>query len=315
MYVVTGGAGFIGSNLVKGLNRQGFTNIIVVDDLTDGTKFKNLVDCQILDYVDKDEFISKFQTNKFNDPIEAIFHQGACSTTTEWDGRFMMENNYEYSKKILHQCLDNQIPFIYASSAAVYGLTNKFEETPAHEAPLNVYGYSKLQFDRYVRGFLHQTKSQVVGLRYFNVFGPGESHKGTMASVVYHFYHQLKKQGSVNLFEGTNGYENGEQRRDFIFVEDIVKANLWFLEQKAISGIYNVGTGESRSFNDVARAVVNFFGKGQINYIPFPEHLRGCYQNFTQADLTQLKNQGYNLPFTSLEQGVKQYLHHLDKHE
>lgn len=312
MFVVTGGAGFIGSNLVKGLNSRGYNNIIVVDDLTDGIKFRNIVDCDIADYLDKDDFMQQLNNRAFSKSIQAIFHQGACSTTTEWNGKFMMNNNYEYSKQLLHCCLDSGIPFIYASSAAVYGLTSIFKETPEYEAPLNVYGYSKLQFDRYVRSFLPNPSSQIVGMRYFNVFGPKENHKGTMASVMFHFYNQLKKQGQLNLFEGTDGYENGEQRRDFIFVDDIVKVNLWFLDNPKVNGIFNIGTGQSRSFNDVARSVLNFVGKGALGYIPFPEHLRGCYQSFTEADISLLRNQGYDLPFTPLEEGVKQYLQYLE---
>lgn len=311
MLVVTGAAGFIGSNIIKALNKKGYDHIIAVDDLTDGTKYKNLVDCELTDYLDKDDFLSKLKEPGFLNSIQAIFHQGACSTTTEWNGRFMMENNYEYSKKLLHSCLDAAIPLIYASSAAVYGLTKTFSENPEFESPLNVYGYSKLQFDRYVRRYLRDANSQVVGLRYFNVFGPGENHKGTMASVAYHFYHQLKKQGKVNLFEGCDGYENGEQRRDFIFVDDVVNTNLWFLENNTISGIFNVGTGKSRSFNDVAKAVISCIGSGKIDYIPFPEHLKGHYQSFTEANLSQLKNKGHSLKFTELEDGVRKYVDYL----
>lgn len=307
MYVVTGGAGFIGSNLVKGLNQQGIKDIIVVDDLTEGTKFSNIVSCDIKDYLDKDIFLEKVQQNKIKN-IKAIFHQGACSTTTEWNGRYMMENNYEYSKKLFHVCLSESVPFIYASSAAVYGLTDTFIENPAHESPLNVYGYSKLQFDRYVRNHLSDASSQVVGLRYFNVFGPGEYHKGSMASVIFHFYNQLRSQGVMKLFDGYASYQAGEQRRDFIYVDDVVNVNLWFAQHPKIKGIYNVGTGKSRSFNDVAKAVLNYHGSGKIEYIPFPDHLKKRYQSFTEADVNQLRNVGYQQAFTELEEAVHRYL-------
>jgi ADP-L-glycero-D-manno-heptose 6-epimerase len=309
MYVVTGGAGFIGSNLVKALNERGHADILVVDDLTDGRKFRNIVDCEIYDYWDKDEFLTRMtQGTNLAKQIKIVFHQGACSTTTEWNGRFMMQNNYEYSKILLHHCLAAKIPFIYASSAAVYGQDKIFKEVPNHETPLNVYGYSKLQFDRYVRRFLAGASSQVVGLRYFNVYGPRENHKSSMASVIYHFYNQLLDSGKVQLFEGSDGYEPGEQRRDFIFIDDVVKVNLWFMDQPAAKGIYNVGTGQSRSFNDVARAVIHWFQKGDIQYISFPSHLKGVYQSFTEADISYLQEIGYTSSFNSVEQGVKLYL-------
>lgn len=313
MYVVTGGAGFIGSRLIKALNREGHTDILLVDDLSQGIKFRNIVDCEIMDYIDKDDFIGDFFTNDdLRKEITAVFHQGACSTTTEWDGRYMMKNNYEYSKDLLHACLEFSIPFIYASSAAVYGASSQFDEDPVCEKPLNVYGYSKLQFDRYVRKILPQVDSQIVGLRYFNVYGPHESHKGSMASVMWHFHKQLKQKQRVELFEGIDGYENGEQRRDFIFVDDVANINLWFLKNPTLRGIYNVGTGQSRSFNDVANTLIQEHGSGQINYIPFPEQLVGAYQNFTEADISKLREAGYQEQFTSLENGIKTYKSWLD---
>lgn len=316
MYVVTGGAGFIGSNIVKALNSQGIKDILVVDDLTDGTKFKNIVNCEILDYLDKDDFLNNLsQEPGYCIQIKAVLHQGACSETTEWNGRYMMKNNYEYSKQLFHTCLTANIPFIYASSAAVYGLTTIFKEVNEYENPLNVYGYSKLQFDNYVRRYLDSADSQVVGLRYFNVFGPGEQHKGKMASVIFHFYNQLKQHGKVNLFEGCEGYKNGEQQRDFIYVDDIVKINLWFLNNPNKSGIYNVGTSCNRSFNDVANNVINYFKKGSINYIPFPDHLKGYYQSFTKADISLLKEAGYLDQFHTLEEGINKYLEYLSKTE
>jgi len=314
MIIVTGGAGFIGSQIVKGLNQRGYTNILVVDDLTDGSKFANLVDLKIYDYLDKEQFLRKIQKqDSFANDVKAIFHEGACSTTTEWDGRFMMQNNYEYSKSLLHYCLNRGVNFLYASSAAVYGDSQVFKEEPQYERPLNVYGYSKLLFDQYVRRVLPHANSQIAGFRYFNVYGSGEQHKGSMASVAYHLHQQLLKSGVVKLFEGCDGYENGEQRRDFVYVEDVVAVNLWFFDRPQHSGIFNVGTGASQSFNDVAKAVTAWHEKGEIEYIPFPDHLKGCYQSFTQADIGPLRKVGYAQPFRTVEQGVKAYLEDLAK--
>lgn len=309
MLIVTGGAGFIGSNIVKELNQRGHKNILVVDDLTDGTKFKNLADCDIADYLDKADFLNHILANhEFAEPIEAIFHQGACSTTTEWDGQFMLRNNYDYSKHLLHYCLERRIPFIYASSAAVYGGGTTFKEDKQFEAPLNVYGYSKFLFDQYVRRLLPNAKSQIVGLRYFNVYGPRENHKGSMASVAFHLNNQLPKEGHVKLFEGCDGYTNGEQQRDFVYVGDAVNVNLWFQQNPTQSGIYNVGTGRSESFNAVAQAVIAWHKQGEIKYIPFPDHLRGRYQSFTQADITALRAAGYTGTFKTVAEGTKEYL-------
>lgn len=229
MILVTGGAGFIGSNIIKGLNARGEKDILVVDDLTDGTKFNNLVDLEIQDYIDKDDFLDYLSQGAF-DPFKAVFHEGACSDTTEWDGKFMMENNYKYSKSLLHYCLDEKVPFLYASSAAVYGGGGVFKEERIYEKPLNVYGYSKFQFDQYVRHILPEANSQVVGFRYFNVYGPHEQHKGSMSSVAFHHHGQIQEKNRVKLFEGTDGYAHGEQRRDFVYVDDVVKVNLWFMD-------------------------------------------------------------------------------------
>ncbi len=309
MIVVTGGAGFIGSNLVKALNQQEHTNILVVDDLSDGTKFKNIVDCQILDYQDQDDFLTKIIANEpFDEAIEVIFHQGACSTTTEWDGQYMLQNNYEYSKALLHYCLAHNLPFIYASSAAIYGDNRIFIEEPSNEMPLNVYGYSKLLFDQYIRRILPSAKSQIVGLRYFNVYGPREQHKGPMTSVAFHLNNQLKKDRILRLFEGSGGYADGEQHRDFVYVDDVVDVNLWFWQNTKQSDIYNVGTGRAQTFNDVAKAIIAWHGTGKIQYIPFPEDLRGRYQSFTQADISKLRTAGYEAPFKTVEQGIKLYL-------
>jgi ADP-L-glycero-D-manno-heptose 6-epimerase len=309
MIIVTGGAGFIGSNLCFALNKRGYDDILVVDNLTNGIKYKNLLDCKIRDYCDKESFLAKLHNGFFKaETIEAVFHQGACSSTTEWNGLYMMENNYEYSKTLFHYCQQHKIPFIYASSAAVYGADANFKESLEFEAPLNVYGYSKFQFDQYLRQHQSKLVSQVVGLRYFNVYGDRESHKGSMASVAFHLNNQLKVSDKIRLFEGCDGYGNGEQRRDFVYVGDVVDVNLWFLEHPQASGIFNVGTGRSQTFNDVANAVIAYHKKGEIEYIPFPEHLKGCYQSFTQANLEQLRAIGCNHPFKSVEEGVALYM-------
>lgn len=311
MMVVTGGAGFIGSNLVRALIDRG-QDVVVVDDLENGHKFVNIADLQIADYIDKNEFPERLRNDSgFAKRLDAIFHQGACSATTEWDGRYMMRNNYGYSQALLHHCLDHKTPFLYASSAAVYGGSKQFIEDPLFENPLNVYGYSKLQFDRYVRRIAADAASQVVGLRYFNVYGPHEQHKGSMASVAFHFNNQVLEDGEARLFEGSEGYGNGEQLRDFVYVDDVCDVNLWFLDNPGVAGIYNAGTGRSQSFNDVANAVIAWHGKGRIRYIPFPDHLKGAYQSFTQADLTQLRDSGCDVEFRPVEEGVPAYLDQL----
>ena len=311
MHIVTGGAGFIGSNLVRDLLDRGHEDVVVVDDLSDGRKFVNIADLAIAEYLDKDDFVERLQDPGFTSSIKAVLHQGACSDTTEWDGRFMMKNNYSYSQLLLHRCLDEGIPFIYASSAAVYGASENFIEQPDHEQPLNVYGYSKLQFDRYVNRIAASPASQVVGLRYFNVYGPREQHKGSMASVAFHFNNQLREDGEARLFEGSGGYGDGEQLRDFVYVADVCAVNLWFLDHPDTSGIFNTGTGKAQSFNDVANAVIEFRGKGRIRYIPFPDTLKGAYQSYTQADLTQLRASGCDVEFRSVEAGVKHYFNTL----
>lgn len=308
MIIVTGGAGFIGSNLVHEFNRRGRRDIIVVDNLTRGEKALNLADCVIADYYDKDDFITLIEADEGLGPVEAVFHLGACSATTEWDGRYMMRNNFEYSRALFHWCQDRRIPFIYASSAAVYGGNSVFTEHPEHERPLNVYGYSKLAFDQYLRRHMDDLAAQVVGLRYFNVYGPREQHKGGMASVVHHFSRQLRETGRVRLFEGSDGYADGEQRRDFVDVSDCVRLKLWLLDHPEVSGIYNCGTGRARTFNDMAYAVIDWFGHGEIEYIPFPEHLKGRYQSYTQADLSHLRGAGCDLAFNDIETGVRNYL-------
>lgn len=309
MIIVTGGAGFIGSNIIKALNDRGRTDIVVVDNLTNGVKFTNIAACEIADYLDKDDFLCRIQNGEqFANKVDAIFHEGACSSTTEWDGRFMMQNNYEYSKALLHYCLENNIAYLYASSASVYGGGKVFKEQREHEEPLNMYGYSKFLFDQYVRRLLPDAKSQIVGFRYFNVYGPREQHKGTMSSVAFHVNNQIKEDGVAKLFAGNDGYDNGGQRRDFVYVGDAVAVNLWFMDHPDKSGIFNLGTGRSQPFNDVANAVIDYHGKGEIKYIPFPEHLKGRYQSFTEADIGALREVGYDSPFKSVEEGVKKYM-------
>lgn len=309
MIIVTGGLGFIGSNIIHSLNARGITDIILVDDFTDGTKFANVSDAQVADYLDKDEFLASVKQGKcFNGKVDALLHQGACSATTEWNGKLVMENNFTYSKELIHYTGQQGIPFIYASSASVYGSGTTFIEDPRFERPINVYAYSKALFDQYVRRHIVSGQSQVVGLRYFNVYGPREQHKGGMASVAFHLRNQLLSEGVVALFEGSDGYGPGEQRRDFIHVEDVVDVILWFLEHPEISGIFNVGTGRSQSFNEVAQAVLKAFGYGELQYIPFPEHLKGRYQSFTAADITRLREAGYDGIFRSVESGVLDYM-------
>jgi len=321
-HVVTGAAGFIGSNLVKALNDRGVTDIIAVDDLRQGDKFANLADCEIADYLDKDEFLERVDKGVFDGVVSAILHQGACSDTTERDGRFMMDVNYRYSRRLLDHCMTDEVPFIYASSAAIYGAGQDFREERECEAPLNIYGYSKFLFDQLVRRRFEERSAQVAGLRYFNVYGEREQHKGRMASVAYHFFNQYRDTGQVRLFTGSGGYGDGEQRRDFVSVEDCVRINLHLLDHPEISGIFNAGTGAAQSFNDVATATVNacreeegeapltleaLRERGVIQYVPFPEDLKGRYQSYTQADLSKLRAAGYEAPFLTVEQGVARY--------
>ena len=323
MIIVTGGAGFIGSNIVKGLNDSGREDVIVVDNLEQGQKFLNLVDCNIADYVDKRAFIDAIKAGKYGNEIEAIFHLGACSDTMNYDGLYMMSNNYEYSKTLLHFCQQHAASYIYASSASVYGTGPVFRELPEYESPLNVYAYSKFLFDHYVRRMYDQRTAQIVGLRYFNIYGDREQHKGRMASMAFHFTNQYRESGHVNLFEGIEGYENGGQLRDFVSVEDVVSLNLFLLENPSCSGIFNVGTGHCQSFNDVAVAAVNrcreeedeaplslseMQSQGLVRYIDFPETLKGKYQSYTEADISALREAGYDRPFLTVEQGVSRYV-------
>src|SRR6266403_1278525 len=321
-YVVTGAAGFIGSKIVEALNRHGITDIIAVDNLQQADKVRNLAGCDIADYVDQAEFIAKL--DRYEGAVDAVLHQGACSDTMESDGRYMMENNYRYSKILLEWCHEEEVPLLYASSASVYGSGPEFREERHGERPLNVYGYSKFLFDQVVRERLAARTAQIAGLRYFNVYGPNEAHKGRMASVAYHAYRQLLELGRVRLFVGSGGYGNGEQRRDFIHVDDVVEVNLWFLEQRDLSGIFNCGTGRAQTFNQLAAAVINsvqgtqlpvpeLVGKGLIEYVPFPPGLADRYQSFTEADLSRLRAAGYSAQFMSVEQGVAAYVQALQQ--
>ncbi len=315
MIIVTGGAGFIGSNLIKALNQRGERDILLVDNLTNGRKMHNIADLDIADYWDKDAFIGHMDKIGLAASVRAVFHQGACSATTEWDGRYIMANNYEYSKRLLGACLARRIPFLYASSASVYGTGQQgFDAGRGCERPINMYAYSKFQFDQYVRRILPTAQSPLAGFRYFNVYGPREQHKDGMASTVFHFNRQLIEHGAARLFEGCDGYADGEQRRDFIHVEDVVAVNLWFFDHPEHSGIFNVGTGQAESFNAVAKAAIAWHGRGHIEYIPFPDHLKGAYQSFTEADIRGLRQAGYGKPFLSIEQGINRYFDGLNAH-
>jgi ADP-L-glycero-D-manno-heptose 6-epimerase len=309
MIVVTGGAGFIGSNLVKSLNEKGVDDILIVDHLKNSAKMENLRGLKFIDYQDKARFLSRIEQGGAGiGAIDGIFHIGACSDTMESDGAYMLETNYEYSKILLRYCLAGGIPFQYSSSASVYGAgKNGFREDPACEYPLNVYAYSKYLFDNYVRRLLPPLGSQVVGLRYFNVYGPQENHKGRMASIAWQLYHQLKQDGVARLFAASGGYGDGQQSRDFIYVKDVVRVHLYFWEHRGKSGVFNCGTGVAQPFNAVARTLIGRLGAGRLEYVPFPAALAGKYQNFTQADLTELRRSGCDVEFTPLAKAVAEY--------
>jgi ADP-L-glycero-D-manno-heptose 6-epimerase len=318
--VVTGAAGFIGSRLVAALNRAGVTEILAVDNLENVDKVPNLAGCEIEDYLDKREFLARLEAGQFDSGVEAVLHQGACSDTMASDGRYVMDNNYRYSRALLAWCQEEEVPLLYASSASVYGTgAAGFREARECEAPLNVYAYSKLLFDQHVRRVLPGRTAQIVGLRYFNVYGPNEAHKGRMASVALHAWRQFAGEGRVKLFQGSGGYADGEQRRDFIHVDDAVNVNLHFLERRSASGIFNCGTGRAQSFNELAAAVINaargtraspaeLAAQKLIEYIPFPPQLAGRYQSFTEADLSALRGAGYDGAFLDVGQGIAAYV-------
>lgn len=328
--VVTGAAGFIGSNIIAGLNARGMTDIIAVDDLKQGDKFRNLVDLKIADYVDMDTFYDEFAGGHYGQ-VEAVFHEGACSDTMEQDGKYMMANNYTLSWHLFQACQKRGARLLYASSAATYGGSDTFREDPAFEGPLNVYGYSKLLFDQRMRREcgvnFERTKAgrthQVVGFRYFNVYGPREQHKGRMASVAFHQFNQFNAEGKVKLFGEYGGYPQGGQMRDFVFIDDVVAVNLWFFDNPAQSGIFNLGSGRAQPFNDVASSVVNAMRRlrgesalalediaqqGLVEYVPFPDALRGKYQCYTQADLSALRATGCDHQFADVQTGVSRYV-------
>ena len=317
MIIVTGGAGFIGSNLVAGLNEAGFDDILIVDNLGRLGKFKNLRGLKFSDFMDKTAFREGLRRDFLGGKnIDAFFHQGACSDTLNSDGFYMMGNNYRYSRESLEFAVSGGIPFIYASSASVYGLGAKgFREEPGCEFPLNLYAFTKHLFDCHVRKILPTCRSQVVGLRYFNVFGPQEAHKGRMASMVFHAFHQINTTGKVRLFEGDGGYGPGEQKRDFLFVGDAVRVNLHFFENPEKSGIFNCGTGSPRTFKSLAEAAISSMKQGRIEYIPFPEDLVNKYQSFTEADLTNLRKAGYAGEFMPLETAVARTIEALSKRD
>lgn len=307
MIIVTGGAGFIGSNLVKELNRRGRRDILIVDDLADGQNYLNLRGLEFMDYVHKDDFLQNIE-NDMALEVDAVFHEGACSDTMEYDVNYMMRNNYEYSKSVLHYCMRHRVPLMYASSASTYGGGERgFAERDDCENALNPYAFSKLLFDRYVRKLLPKMRSQVVGLRYFNVYGPQEQHKGKMASIFYQLYRQIESTGTATLFGAYGNYAPGEQKRDFISVGDVVKVNLWFWHNRQMSGIYNCGTGKAHTYNEVARAVIEAMGRGAVAYRDFPDVLKGKYQCYTQADTTRLLEVGYDGGFADMGAAVKDY--------
>lgn len=311
MIIVTGGAGFIGSNLIKGLNDAGHDNIIIVDRLENGQKYKNLNSIRFMDLVEPDSFRDKLLNDRVPIP-DIIFHQGAYCNTLDSDADQMLRFNYYYSKDLLQYSMKNSVPFIYASTAAVY-IANNFQEEPRNEGYLNAYGTSKLLFDNHVRRMLPLSRSQIVGLRYFNVFGPQESHKEEMASMIYKMYCQLKEDGVIRIFGESGDYGPGEQRRDFIYVKDVVNVNMYFMEKTSISGIFNCGSGQDTSFNQVAEALIRILGKGTIEYVDFPEHLIGKYQLYTKSDNTRLINAGYNKGFTKLEEALLDYVTLLER--
>ncbi len=290
MLVLTGGAGFIGSCFLKKLNDEGISEIIVVDRLGEGEKWKNLVGKKFARFIHKDNFLEQLFDSSLEENIEAIVHIGACSATTERDADYMFENNLNYSIELATYAAENDIRFIYASSAATYGDGSQGYSDEIFEdlRPLNVYGLSKNLFDNWVID--HGLESTFTGLKFFNVFGPNEYHKGEMASMIYKSFLQIENLGKVRLFKSNNpDYKDGEQKRDFIYVKDAIKVLWKMISMKNFSGIYNLGTGKARTWNDLVNSVFQALDKEpNIEYIDMPESLKGQYQNFTQADMGKL---------------------------
>lgn len=327
--LVTGAGGFIGSNLIHKLNAKGYTEILAVDDLSDGLKYRNLLQANIDDYQDLDGFYDKLLNNYFG-KFDYIFHEGACSDTMEHNGKYMLANNYEISKKLFMYSARENSCLNYASSAAVYGKSRGFEVSERNETPLNVYGFSKLLFDNFVRKNNASAVKQIVGLRYFNVYGPRESHKGKMASVAYNQYMQFTNNQPIRLFGSYGGYGEGCQMRDFIYIDDLIEVKLWLMENQNVRGIFNLGTGRAQAFNDVALGVINGLNRihdkpcdtlenaikeKKIQYVQFPEALIGRYQCYTRAEISDLRNHGYQGKFRDVESGMFDYVSWLAKEE
>lgn len=316
MIVVTGAAGFIGSNIIKALNERGRTDIVAVDDMTDGSKFENLLDCEIADYFDVEEFreIIRKETLLF---VSIFFHNGACSSTTRENGKQIMDNNFTFSKELFEYCQRRCRRLIYASSASVYGHADQmapFSEDTGLESPLNLHAYSKLLFDQHVQKFSDCFDVQIVGLRYFNVYGPGEQHKGSRASVAYQIHTQMLGGERPRLFGAYDGFEEGLQCRDFVHVDDVVAANLWFFDNGEVSGTFNVGTGRAEPFVEVANAVINYYGgKREIEFIEFPDSLKRSYQSYTCADTSKLREAGFQHEFKTVAKGVREYMEWLNR--
>ena len=312
--VLTGGAGFIGSCLLERLNRDGIENITVVDDIKNDAKWKNLSGKKFKDYIHKDEFLKLVCSDKITDAGH-IVHLGACSSTTNPDGEYMLRNNYEYSRCLAQWAVSRGIPFLYASSAATYGNGSlgydDSRETTLKLEPLNIYGFSKHLFDLWV--ILNGYENKVTGLKYFNVYGPNEYHKGEMRSVICKKFSEAAAKGFISLFKsGRDDYRDGEFKRDFIYVLDAVEATRFFFAHPEKTGIYNLGSGSARSWNDLARALFSALGKEtRIKYIPIPENLKEHYQYFTEAKIVKLREAGFTRPFISLEDGIRDYVPYL----
>jgi ADP-L-glycero-D-manno-heptose 6-epimerase len=315
MIIVTGGAGFVGSNLVKELNNRGLTNIIVVDDMTDGSKFRNLVDCKIADFIDASDFREMIRSKSFTIRPRAVFHYAAVSSTTAINGKTIININFTYSKELFHWCKDLGVRFIYASSAAVYGRTTSFDESSGMESPLTMFGYSKMLFDQYVLRNLDSRSPQIVGLRLFSVYGPNEHHKGDKASLAYQFYNIRKEYRVIKLFGDYDGVKGGEQKHDFVHVQDVARLNCWFLDHPEITGIFNVGTGVATTTHDLATLVAKHFGEPEayIKMDDFPAELKGQYQSYTCANTAKLRRAGSSLRFRTVKEGVKEYMQWLEE--